>query len=136
MTKEVLISKINAGETDLIKIKKWIKCLPGSSYSRKPNKSKVGDVYMHHIFKHPYILAKKSGDYWYCLLLTSNESHCGVIEKTNSRFFSDSYFTHTIFKTLDPNLKSSDEGSFINVFDNNRQINKIFNYILNDLNKD
>jgi hypothetical protein len=34
--------------------------------NKNPTEFKVGDVLMHPVFKHPYVLLKDKGDFWIC----------------------------------------------------------------------
>jgi hypothetical protein len=85
-----------------------------------PTVYKKGDTLMHPVFRHPYVLLEQkiSGD-WICGLLTTEEKCPEILEKANSRFFSDSYFTKVIFTVVKP------IGTYMYPFDNNRQLNKV-----------
>ncbi len=80
---------------------------------------KKGDVHMHPVFLHPYVLLDKSEHGWICVLLTSETKCPEILEPCQSRFFTDSYFTKVMFTTADP------IGEFGNVFDNPKQLNSI-----------
>ena len=98
----------------------WVTALKGDSKIIEPNKFKVGDVLMSGAFQHPYVLLEKNSDgHWLCGLLTSEEKCTNILEKCNSRFFVDNYFTKVLFIETEP------RGRFMGVIDNRRQINRI-----------
>lgn len=84
-----------------------------------PVKFKKGDVLMHPIFHHPYILLEKKTDMWICGLITSEPKCNEILEPCNSRFFADGYFTRTIFTTVEP------IGKFMYPFENAKQVNSL-----------
>ena len=127
MTKDVLLSRIDNGDFDAARLRKWIKALPGSNGSHEPAESRVGDVYMHPVFKHPYLLLKHTDEGWLCTLMTSNGDFKEVLEKCQSRFFEHSYITKVMFTITDP------DGVWCNVYDNvdhvtsiHKKLRKIF----------
>jgi hypothetical protein len=91
----------------------------GPKKKKVPSKYKKGDTLMHPVFKHPYVLLKKKDDCWICGLLTSEESCAEILEKTDSRFFLEEYFTKVIFTTKEP------IGTFMYPFENNKQIKSV-----------
>jgi hypothetical protein len=97
------------------KLISWVQCLPGSSSSKKPKRNKVGDVYMHPIFQHPYILLEKRDGHWLCGLMTSESKCPEILENVKSRFF-DGFITKTLFTATEV------IGSFINTYDNTRHL--------------
>ncbi len=120
MDKQTLLDKVKKGNPDNAQIIRWVECLPGSSATSKPTKNKIGDVYMHPIFKHPYVLLDRKPDgVWICALLTSDPDFEQNLEACNSRFFENSYFTKTLFTLSEP------LGSWVNVFDNNKQVKSV-----------
>lgn len=98
----------------------WVKVLPATS-SRKPTVYKVGDVFMHVMFKHPYILLKKTKLGWICGLITSESGCPEILEACQSRFFPEdvSYFTRALFTTVEI------QGTFLNNYDNNRHLKEV-----------
>jgi len=120
MEKEEIIKRIKEGEKNIDKILSWVTCLPNSTSSRKPTVIKVGDVFMHPIFRHPYVILQKKETEFICVLLTTNANCTEAIEKCKSRFFSESYFTKVIFTVGNPG-----EHSFMNVFESKSQIKSI-----------
>jgi hypothetical protein len=84
-----------------------------------PNKYKKGDVLMHPIFQHPYILLEKKEDMWLCGLITSEKDCSEILEPCKSRFFEDGFFTRIIFTTVDP------IGRFMYPFENPKQVNSL-----------
>ena len=91
--KSIIIEKIKKGNPTKEQIISWVQALPGSSATRKPIRNKRGDVYMHPIFKHPYVLLEKKKGFWLCGLLTTEPECTEILEPCDSRFFVSSYFT-------------------------------------------
>ena len=121
MDKSELIKKLeDLGSAPLVKEKVlgWVRCLPGTSSNRNPTKFKRGDVCMHTIFNHPYVLLKEIEGGWICVLLTSEEKCSEILEKSSSRFFSEAYFTKCVLTVACPS-------KFMNSFENPRQINSV-----------
>ena len=118
MDKVTLLEKIKKGGYNQQQLLSWVGCLPGSSSTRKPTFNKVGDVYMHTIFHHPYILLEKRDGFWICGLITSESKCPEILEECRSRFF-EGYVTKTIFTASDI------QGSFINNYDNTRHLKKV-----------
>ena len=125
MNKEILLKNVSNLDKNQNqqkdKIVAWVSSLQGSQsvINSKPTQYKKGDVLMHTIFRHPYVLLEKKDDYWICVLLTSNANCEEVLEACNSRFFPDSYFTMNLFTVKEPT------GTFGNVFENVRQLNRV-----------
>ena len=120
MDKAQLVEKIKGKNYTHEQLIGWINCLPGSTGTKKPTVNKVGDVFMHPIFLHPYVLLEKNKDgIWICGLLTTDEKYEQILEPCNSRFFSTSFFTKTLF-TL-----SAPIGAYCNVYDNNKHLKSI-----------
>jgi hypothetical protein len=121
MDKSELIKKLeDLGSTPLVKEKVlgWVRCLPGTSSNRNPVKFKRGDVCMHSVFNHPYVLLRETKEGWICVLLTSEEKCPEILEKTTSRFFDEAYFTKCVLTMASPTR-------FMNPFENPKQINSI-----------
>lgn len=118
MDKVQLLQKVKAGKYTQEQLLSWVGCLPGSSATRKPKFHKVGDVFMHTIFNHPYILLEKRGEFWVCGLMTSESKCPEILEECRSRFF-EGYITKTLFTA------SEISGSFINIYDNTRHLKKV-----------
>jgi hypothetical protein len=91
----------------------------GPKKKKVPSKYKKGDTLMHPIFRHPYVLLEKKGSSWICGLLTSEPNCPEILEKTDSRFFSDEYFTKVMFTTKDP------IGTFMYPFENTKQLKSV-----------
>ena len=119
MDKKLLLDKVKKGNYTPDQLLTWVSCLPGSSGTRKPTKNKVGDVFMHPVFQHPYILLERKNDVWICSLFTTDTKYEQILEPCKSRFFPNSHFTKTLFTLSEPT------GSWCNVFDNNVQIKKV-----------
>jgi hypothetical protein len=126
MDKVELRRLISNGNPSIEKILGWVNSLPSNLESDiitdtpiskvKPIKNKIGDVYMHGAFKHPYILLENKGNYWLCGLLTS-ESRCPeILEPCKSRFFDGKYITKALFTA------SEISGSFVGCYDNSRHL--------------
>lgn len=121
--KSVILEKIKKGNYTKEQLIGWIQALPGSSATRKPVRNKRGDVYMHPIFKHPYVLLEKKSGYWLCGLLTTEPECTEILEPCDSRFFSGSYFTRVIFTQVTP------VGTYCNVFDNLKQVRSVLSQL-------
>jgi len=119
MNKAELLSKVKKGSFTNEQLVSWIECLPGSSGNRKPTLHKVGDV-----FKHPYVLLKKSKNDWVCTLLTSENNCDEILEPANSRFFGDNYITKSLFTVKNIN------GSFYGVYDNNKHLKEVYTKLI------
>ena len=118
MDKVTLLEKIKKTKYSQEQLLSWVGCLPGSSSTRKPTFNKVGDVYMHTIFNHPYVLLERRDGYWICGLITSESKCPEILEECRSRFM-QGYLTKTIFTA------SEIQGSFINNYDNTRHLKKV-----------
>lgn len=128
MDKHQLLEKVNTidkNNFDKTKLVAWVSCLEGAVKKIKPKTYKKGDVLMHQVFAHPYILLHKKSDEWVCGLLTSESTCTEIIEPCESRFFSDSYFTKVIFTAKEP------LGQFMGVFENVKQCNSVFKKLKN-----
>ena len=84
-----------------------------------PTVYKKGDVLMHPVFQHPYILLEKKADFWLCCLVTSEPTCPEILEPCNSRFFADNFITRVMFTTVDP------IGRFMYPYENVRQLNLV-----------
>lgn len=119
MTKDEIIEKVNNTENlKKDKLLGWLRSLP-SRTNIIPQRNKIGDVYMHPVFLHPYVLLKKKGDIWLCTLLTSEDECVEILTKCDSRFFYDSFVTKAIFTV------SEIKGSYMGIYDNTTQLKKI-----------
>jgi hypothetical protein len=126
MNKDYIIEKIEKNDFTPEKLLGWVKALPGAKNKLKPVTNKVGDMYMHNVFQHPYILLEQKPDgYWICGLLTSEETCNEILYKTESRFLHESYFTRALFTVTEPT------GTFYGVYDNEKHLKKV----LSDLKK-
>ena len=119
MDKTQLLEKVKSGKYSQEQLIGWITALPNSVMKNKPIKNKVGDVMMHEVFKHPYILLKERKGYWVCGLLTSNGDCPEVLEKCNSRFFSESFITKTLFTV------EIVHGSLIGIYENSKHLREV-----------
>lgn len=89
-------------------------------YNKKnPTRNKVGDVIMHPVFKHPYVLLEKKEGYWVAALFTSERKCKEILEKCDSRLFDDNYITRTLITIENP------FGSFIYPYDNLEQLERV-----------
>lgn len=128
MEKIELLEKIRTmdkNNMDKHKILGWVNSLRGTVATKKPIKYKRGDVFMHPVFKHPYVLLEYKDNQWLCGLLTTEAECSEILEPCKSRFFSDSFFTKVLFTTQEP------LGNFANIFDNTRQINSVLKQLKN-----
>jgi len=119
MTRDFIIDKVQTSDPTKEKLLGWLRVLPANSAKVKPTLHKVGDVFMHNIFHHPYVLLEKKGDMWICGLLTTEETCAEILCETKSRFFSNNYFTRSLFTVAVPS------GTFYGVYDNNRHLTSI-----------
>ena len=119
MDKASLIEKIKKGNPTKDQILNWVSCLPGSLASRKPVRNKIGDVHMHPIFQHPYILLEKKNGIWLCGLLTTESKCPEILEKTKSRFYPNQYITKTLFTATEI------VGSWANTYDNPKHLREV-----------
>lgn len=85
-----------------------------------PSFYKKGDVLMHAVFRHPCVLLEQKQGQWICGLLTSEPTCTEILEKADSRFFQDNYFTKTMFTLSDPSFCM-----FMYPFDNDKQIDEV-----------
>lgn len=88
--------------------------------SIKPNVFKRGDVLMHPVFRHPYVLLDFVNNQWICGLLTTEKDCSEILIQCNSRMFHTSYFTKTIFTSQEP------IGKFMCIFDNASQVRSVY----------
>lgn len=123
MLKGELIDKIKSNNYSHEQLLGWVNALPGSITSSKPDEWRKGDVLMHKVFKHPYVLIKKEKDGWVCSLLTSEEDCPEILEACNSRFFSKNFITKALFTT------SEIQGSFLGTYNNNKHLKEVYNKI-------
>ena len=119
MDKASLIEKIKKGNPTKDQILNWVSCLPGSVATRKPIRNKIGDVYMHPIFNHPYVLLEKRNGHWICGLLTTESKCPEILEPTRSRFYPNQYITKTIFTA------SEIVGAWANPYDNPKHLREV-----------
>ena len=92
----------------------------GPKKKKIPTKFKKGDVLMHPIFRHPYVLLASKKGQWICGLLTSEPKCSNILEKAESRFFIEEYFTRVMFiETKTP------PGTYMYPFDNPKQVKSI-----------
>lgn len=120
MDKQQLIDKVKTlNNIDKNQLLGWLQALPNSTNRPKPNTNKVGDVYMHSIFNHPYVLLEQKDGEWICGLLTSEPTCKDILEPCQSRFFGTNFFTKVIFTVNEIN------GSFLGVYENPKHLKKI-----------
>ena len=123
MTKKEIIEKIGDGNCSMDKVLGWVRCLPSNekgSYVVPPPDVQVGDVFMHPIFTHPYVILRNSGEQWVCVMLTSNAECKEILEICSSRLFHTSYFTKTLITVQEP------MGIFIGIFNNPKQLKSVY----------
>lgn len=126
MDKSTLLEKVKTTNFTKEQIIGWVGALPNTSLKLKPNVNKVGDVFTHVVFKHPYILLEQRKDDWVCGLLTTEDTCPEILEKCNSRFFSESYITKALFTV------SKIEGSFMGIYDNTKHLKEIYKKLKNN----
>lgn len=119
MNKEELLQKIKNKNYTHEQLISWVNTFPAAPEKRKPVEFKVGDVLMHTVFKHPYVLLRKRKTDWVCGLLTSEENCPEILEICQSRLFSASYLTKTLFTTTEI------QGGFMNTYSNNKHLTEV-----------
>ena len=121
MTKEYIIDRIDEGKYTPEQLKGWVGALPGKKGGAiRPNEVRVGDVFIHDIFSHPYILLEKHDEgWWLCGLLTTDSACEEIYCSSRSRFFADSYFTRVLLSVKEHT------GAFYGVYDNNRHLKTV-----------
>jgi hypothetical protein len=119
MTKELLIEKLKSNPS-LDKIRGWVNALPPSVNKVQPNTSRIGDVYMHPIFMHPYVLLEKRSDYWICGLITSEPECPEILEPCRSRFYTDNFFTKVLLTYKEP------QGRFLSIYENPNHLRSVY----------
>lgn len=121
MTKELLIDKLENGKYTQEKILSWVKHLPPTTLKAEPIRPMVGDVYYHPIFGHPFVLLEYRIDDWVCGLLTT-ESECeNILCPTESRIFSQQFFTSVVFTIPCTNF----DYKFRGIYENKRHLKKV-----------
>lgn len=128
MNKQELTDKIkllsHLPQADRDKLLGWVGALPNMSSKVTPNEFKVGDVLMHPIFVHPYILLAKHKDHWVCGMLTSEKNCAEILEPCQSRFFDGNFFTKILFTIKEP------LGSFMSPYENKTHMTKIYKTLM------
>ena len=119
MDKNEIIKKVKDKHPSQEQLLGWLNALPGNGGKIKPIKFKKGDVHMHPIFNHPYVLLDKKDENWICGLLTTESTCPEILCKCKSRFFSESYFTKTLFTTKTP------IGSFMMTYENPKHLKEV-----------
>ena len=119
MNKDEILQKVKDKKYTHEQLVSWLNSLPVSPEKRKPIEYKVGDVIMHGVFQHPYILLKKRKNDWLCGLFTTEETFPDILESCQSRFFSESYFVKSLFTA------TKIEGTFINTYGNSRHLSEV-----------
>lgn len=119
MTKSELIERISKGGYTQEKLLGWVNAMAGTTSNRKPSYNKVGDVYLHAVFQHPYILLQKKKEEWICGLLTHDGDFPDNLEKCDSRFFEESYIVKSLFTVTEV------KGSYINNYENIKHLREI-----------
>ena len=120
MDKTQLLEKVKAGNFNQEKLIGWITAMPQTTLKVRPNEYKVGDVLMHIIFKHPYILLAKKDNKWVCGLFTSEETFPDILEPCKSRFFTEAFFVKSLFTVTEV------EGTFMGIYDNTKHLKEVY----------
>lgn len=119
MRKEDIIARVKGGDYTKEKLISWLEALPRTAL--KPSRFVVGDVFMHPIFRHPYILLKKiDSESYVCGLLTSEKTCANILEASRSRY-SYGYFTKTLFIE-----NSTREHLYMGMYGNPKHLKKVF----------
>lgn len=123
MDKHTLLTKINSlqglNQPEKDKILGWASSLPNLTSKVTPSEYKAGDVLMHPVFLHPYVLFEKQKDHWICGLITSEQSCAEILEACQSRFFTNNFFTKVIFSVKEP------VGFFMSPYENKIHLTKV-----------
>jgi hypothetical protein len=119
MDKDILLLKLKDKNYTHEQLMAWVISMPSSGEKRKPTIYKVGDVLMHPVFKHPYILLSKRKDFWVCGLFTSEESFPDILEPCESRFFTNSFIVKSLFTTTEVH------GMFMNPYCNDKHLKSV-----------
>ena len=118
MDKQTLIDRVKKGNFDNQQLLGWLGAMPNTP--KKPTVYKIGDVFLHKIFRHPYVILKQRRGTYICGLLTSESDCSEILEICQSRFFENSYFTKTLFTV------SEEQGNFAGVYENNKHLKEVF----------
>ena len=133
MTKDILINKLSDTQhLNKSNVLQWVKSLPNYGFKVKPNVVKVGDVFMHRVFGHPYVILQKCGEFYMCVLLTTEETCKEILEPCSSRFFHDSFFTQNLLMV---SAETTEGNEFYGVFDNTRQVKSVLNKLKTIMNQ-
>lgn len=119
MSKDEILQKVKDKKYSHEQLVSWLNTLPADNSKRRPIEYKVGDVLMHAVFKHPYVLLKRRKNDWLCGLLTTEETFPDILEECQSRFFSESYFVKSLFTA------TKIEGTFINTYGNAKHLTEV-----------
>lgn len=120
MDKAGLIAKITNKNYTHEQLLAWVESMPNKTGRVAPAELKAGDVLMHPVFKHPYVLLSEiRKNEWVCTLLTSDPECREILEACDSRFFGKSFFTKALFTSVDP------EGSYMAPFENQKQVKEV-----------
>ena len=121
--KTFILEKIESGIHTPEKLKGWIRALPGPEKLENSEKTSIkwrkGDVLMHPIFHHPYVLLKKKKGFWICSLITSEPKCPEILEPCEARFFMNNFLTRVLFSVKEP------LGRFMFPYDNPKQLKRI-----------
>lgn len=128
MTKEFIINKVKDGNYTPEQLIGWVCAMPSSKYDRgiTPSGYRVGDVFMHDVFMHPYVLLnnnRRSGE-WVGVLLTSTETCPEILYKCESRLFEKSFFCKSLFTIQNPG-----RNQFMAEFGNDKQLKEVYKEI-------
>jgi hypothetical protein len=119
MNKDEILQRVKDKKYSHEQLLGWLNTLPASNERRKPIEYKIGDVLMHPVFKHPYILLRKRKNDWLCGLFTTEETFPDILEQCQSRFFSESYIVKSLFTA------TKIEGTFINTYGNGKHLSEV-----------
>lgn len=121
MNKNELINKIKTSKTfSKEEVLNWCNNLPKDTGMFKPSSLKVGDIFRHNVLgQHPYVLLKKKKNIWVCVLITTDDNCSEILEKCESRFLSNSYFTINLLGVKSPQ-------GFLGVYENKKHLKSIY----------
>ena len=124
MDKVILKDKIkqmgHLPQSDRDKLTAWVDSLPNSLSKLKPSDFRIGDVFMHPIFHHPYVLLRKRKDHWICTMFTTEPNCEEILEPCMSRFYENNFITKILFTVKEP------VGAFMSTYENKQHLDKVY----------
>ena len=116
-TRNDILSRIGNMKSIPKFVGEWIQNFPDPQIV--PIEHRVGDVFMHPIFKHPYVLLKRKGSSYICTLLSTSNNH-EYLYMTKSRFFNGNYISKSLF------VEKELRGRFMGIYDNPKHLRQVY----------